>query len=140
MARQRGDLTAECVTACLEIRKLVERRASRRQQHHRVVPGIRLCRGMGRRNRGVEAFASCARDFARQGRFQLLRGLADQKGVPDPIEIGLDRPQPAFLAASTGNPVTRSITGQRAGRGVGISGFAVIDVAGAVDDGHSCCR
>jgi len=103
-ARQRRDQFPEPSAADLEIAVLVERRAGRRQQHHRVgkVGGFGVARGVGHRD--IERFADFVGRLAVKGRGKLLRRLPDQIRLAQAREIIGQAGDAAELGLAAGNP------------------------------------
>src|SRR3569623_2148078 len=113
------------IAAHLEIRELVERSASWRQQHHGLAARcLRIARGLG------NGFVQSAGDFLRHafesfGKF--LRRLADQIGLADTWKEFAQGFDATALWLAARNPVNVVKRRQRTGSRIGIGALGIVD-------------
>ena len=108
---KRGHRRAEGLAARLEVGKLVERGAGRRQQDHRARATIAPRGVASPGHRGGEIAALRDRHAAFQRRGEAIRRLADQEGVGDARQKRFQRVEPFVLGPAAGDPVNIVVTG-----------------------------
>ena len=98
-AGQRLDQVAERLAACLEVAELVERGGGRRQQDD--LAGLVVVQGGGARliERSGQVAAAAQRNLAVERLGESGLGLADQEGLGDAGQQGVDAIQAAVLGA-----------------------------------------
>src|SRR5215470_3904090 len=123
---------AELVAAYLEIAVLVERGASRRQQHDRLADVGRLGVGGSQLDRSLER----AGDGMGHAPFELGsevgRGLTDQVGLAHAREEARERRNAPGLGLAAGDPENVGEAGQRLRGGIRVGGLGIVDEQHAV--------
>ena len=116
----------------LEVRKLVEGSAGRRQEHNTALTG-RLGVGVGLGHRCAEVGAGDIGDLAVEGLGKIPCRLPDQIGARHPREEVGEGGDPALLGSPAGDPVDPPIAGQGLAGRIAVGGLGVIDEAHAPD-------